>query len=400
MAAVTIALKDLRQRIRDHSAFLWGIVAPFGLALVFSLILGNVADPSSFDVSYAVVDLDGGEMGRVFVDEILMPISKAGPLGEEGFFDLVVVTSEAAAETMAENGDVDAAIIVPSGFTDAVNSGAPSAVTVVGNVNSPTLAEVARSIASGYADEVNTVRTSVFSLVVLQGEMPDEAEMSVLAAAARAEPAPLVVGDDPAASKILSAQTFYAAGMAIMFLFLAVQFGVLGLLEEKQNGTMARLLAAPISRTSIVAGKALTSFVIGISSMAVLVVGTTFLLNASWGNSVGVAILVLAGVLSAMGIMFFVAAFAKTPEQAGNLQAIIAFLLAMLGGTFFPVYQAGGLLGKLSLLTPHAWFLRGLGDLTGEGTIGAVFPAALYVVAFGVVTGLLAQFRLGKAVAP
>jgi ABC-2 type transport system permease protein len=400
MPAVTIALKDLLQRIRDRSAFLWGIVAPFGLAFVFSMILGNVADPSNLDVSYAVADLDGGEMARVFVEEILRPISKDGPLGEEGFFDLEVVADEETAEIMAENGDVDAAFVIPSGFSDAVTSGAPAAVSVIGNVSSATLAEVAHSIASGYADEVNAVRTSIYSLVVLEGEMPDETEMLALVDEAQAEPTPLVVGDDPAASKMLSAPTFYSAGMAIMFLFLAVQFGVLGLLEEKQNGTLARLLAAPITKVSIVGGKALTSFVIGITSMTVLVVGTTYLLDASWGNSMGVAILVLAGVFSAMGIMFLIAAFAKTPEQAGNLQAIIAFLLAMLGGTFFPVYQMGGILGRLSLLTPHAWFLRGLGDLVGEGTVSAVFPAALYVVAFGVVTGLLAQFRLGKAVAP
>jgi len=394
MPAVTIALKDLRQRIRDRSAFLWGIVAPFGLAFIFSMILGGVADTSNLDVTYAVADLDGGEMGRAFVDEILRP------LDEQGLFDIEFVNDEATAESMAERGDVDAAIIVPAGFTDAVNSGAPAAVSVIGNVDTPILAEVARAIASGYADEVNAVRTSVYSLIVLQGEMPDDSELSALAAAARSEPTPLVVGDDSAASKVLSAPTFYSAGMAILFLFLAVQFGVLGLLEERQNGTMGRLLAAPIRRGSIVAGKALTSFVIGISSMSVLVVGTTFLLDARWGNSVGVAILVLAGVLSAMGIMFLVAAFAKTPEQAANLLAIIAFLLAMLGGTFFPVAQAGGLLAKISMLTPHAWFLRGLGDLIGEGRVGAVFPAAFYMVAFGVVAGLLALFRLGKAVAP
>jgi len=202
------------------------------------------------------------------------------------------------------------------------------------------------------------------------------------------------------ATKELSIRTFYAAGMAILFLFLTVQFGVLGLLEERQNGTMGRLLAAPISRRSIVVGKALTSFILGLVSMAVLVVGSTWLLGAEWGNSLGVAILVLAGVIAAMGVMFVVAAFARTPEQAGNLQAIIAFVLAMLGGCFFPVARAGGLLETMSLLTPHAWFLRGLGDLAAGGGLSAAFPAVLYVALFGVIAGGLAQFRIGKVLAP
>ena len=49
---------------------------------------------------------------------------------------------------------------------------------------------------------------------------------------------------------------------------------------------------------------------------------------------------------------------------------MVALVLGMLGGSFFPVAQAGGLLATLSLLTPQAWFLRGLGDLAGGGGAG------------------------------
>ena len=43
--------KDLTQRVRDRSAFLWGIVAPLGLAAIFSLLFGPV---TSFEASFAV----------------------------------------------------------------------------------------------------------------------------------------------------------------------------------------------------------------------------------------------------------------------------------------------------------------------------------------------------------
>ena len=36
--ALHIALKDLRLRVRDRSAFIWGIVAPLGLAIVFGCV--------------------------------------------------------------------------------------------------------------------------------------------------------------------------------------------------------------------------------------------------------------------------------------------------------------------------------------------------------------------------
>ena len=38
-AAITIALKDLRQRMRDRTAIIMGVIAPFALAAMFSLLI-------------------------------------------------------------------------------------------------------------------------------------------------------------------------------------------------------------------------------------------------------------------------------------------------------------------------------------------------------------------------
>ncbi|HSQ38250.1 MAG TPA: ABC transporter permease [Acidimicrobiia bacterium] len=393
MAAIRIVLKDIRQRLRDRSAYLWGIAAPFGLAAIFSLLFGDLVSAAA-DFSYAVADEDGGSAARVFVEQVL------APLDEEGVFTIEEVGSAAEARARAEDARVNAAFVIPAGFSQAVAASGTSAIEVVANVDSPIAGEVGRAVAGQFVGEINAVGTSLGTYFAVLGRAPEPGEAGALVEAAMAVPSPLSLGEVETATKELSIRTFYAAGMAILFLFLTVQFGVLGLLEERQNGTMGRLLAAPISRRSIVVGKALTSFILGLVSMAVLVVGSTWLLGAEWGNSLGVAILVLAGVIAAMGVMFVVAAFARTPEQAGNLQAIIAFVLAMLGGCFFPIAQAGGFLETLSLLTPHAWFLRGLGDLAAGGGAGAVFPAAFYLVLFGLVIGGLAQFRIGKVLAP
>jgi ABC-2 type transport system permease protein len=394
MAAFRIALKDIRQRLRDRSAYLWGIVAPLGLAAIFSLLLGNIAGPGSLHISYVVADEDGGPAARAFVNEVLVPLSNQGVL------TLRQVADAGSAQTLVSDGKVDAAFVILPGFSSAVESNAAASIQVVANVDSPIGGEVARSIAGQYAGRINSVRTALGTYFTLLKRVPEPGEVTRLQQAALGQAAPLTVGEVKAASKELSLKTFYSASMAILFLFLTVQFGVLGLLEEKQNGTMCRLLAAPMLRSSIVAGKALTSLVMGLASMAVLVMGTTLLLGARWGNSLGVAVLVVAGVIAAMGIMFVVAAFARTPEQAGNLQSIVAFLLALLGGVFVPIAQAGGIVAKLSLITPHAWFLRGLGDLAAGGGVRAVFPAALYVALFGLITGGLAQLRVGRVLEP
>jgi len=94
-----------------------------------------------------------------------------------------------------------------------------------------------------------------------------------------------------------------------------------------------------------------------------------------------------------------VAGFAKTAEQAQNYSSMLAVILGFLGGTFFPVGQAGGILADLRFITPHAWFMRGLGDLAG-GNVADVFPAVGALLLFGLVTGAIAALGLKKGLQP
>ena len=125
--------------------------------------------------------------------------------------------------------------------------------------------------------------------------------------------------------------------MAIFFLFFTAQFGALSLLAERRGGTLPRLVAAPIAPWSIVMGKALASFVLAAVAMAVLVVSSTLLLGASWGDPLAVAILVLGAVVAAMGITALITTLSRTEEQAGSWNSIAAVTLAILGGAFFPL---------------------------------------------------------------
>ena len=86
----------------------------------------------------------------------------------------------------------------------------------------------------------------------------------------------------------------------------------------------------------------------------------------------------------------------RTSEQASSAQAVVAIVLGMLGGSFFPVAQAGGIIEKLSLLTPHAWFFRGLSNLQSGGGVADLWLPVAAILAFVAVTGVIASLRLGK----
>ena len=391
-AALLIAAKDLRERLRDRSALMFAFVVPLGLAFIFSRILGGVA--SGQDVfSYGVVDLDRGSASHGFVDDVL------GSVARQGVIDVRTIGTEARARAMAADGTVDAVFVIPAGFTAATRSGdRPASILVVGNVDASIARQVARSIAEAYTANLNAIRLSVAAAVASReaaGQPTTQADLARLAHDAAAMSEPVTLRDITAATKQLDATTYLAAGMAVFFLFFTVQFGVSSLLEERNDGTLVRLLAAPIPRSSILAGKMLTSFVLGCISMSVLAIASTLLFGADWGNPTGVAVLIVCGVLAAMGIMALVATMAKTAEQAGNWQAIIAVVLGLLGGTFFAISQAPPFLAKLSLITPQAWFMRGRGDLHGGGLPVVALPA-LAMLAFAAVTGGIAVSRLDR----
>ena len=363
---------------------------PFVLAFIFSQILGGISD-GTVTFKYAVVDQDGGTISQAFSEQVL------APLQEQGLLRFMQATSEEEGRRLARDRVVSATFVFPPDFSAAIEAGQSTQIEVIGNVEAPIGTLVANAIADSFASRLRAVQIAV-ATVADENSKPEA--LASLAIAAAAIPDPVSVVDISATKKELGLKTFFAAGMAVFFLFFTVQFGISSLLDERREGTLSRLQAAPIPRLSILIGKLLTSFVLGIVSMGVLVAMTSLLLGAEWGNLVGAAVLIVVGVLAAMAVMALIATVAKTAEQAGNWQAMVALVLGMLGGSFFPVTQAGGPIEKLSLLTPHAWFLTGLGELQGGGGVGDILPSVAAILGFATLTGAVALMRRGKLVQP
>jgi ABC-2 type transport system permease protein len=366
------------------------VVLPLALAFIYSTLFGGAATPRAFE--YGVVDLDRGAIAQTFVTDVLPGIEG------QGYITVRPIADVATARRLVGDGTLDAAFVLPAGFTTAAGSQAVADIEVIGDVDSPTGTDVARSIARSFVTDLNGVRLSIAAAV---GDEHDSVTPEQLAAVARRAvdaASPVRIADVSATAKVLDLKTYVAAGMAVFFLFFTVQFGVASLLDERADGTLARLLAAPIRPVSVLAGKMLASIAVGLASMAVLVAATTALMRISWGDPIGVAMLVVAGVLAATGVTSLVASFARTPDQAGSWGAIVAVLLGLIGGAFFPLSQAGGAAAALSLASPHAWFLRGLGELAGGGGPASVLPAVAAMLAFAATTLAVAGLRWRRVV--
>jgi ABC-2 type transport system permease protein len=385
-AALTILGKDLRLRLRDRSVLLFAVVVPLGLTALFSAIFPETDDLS---LTAAVVDLDGSDIAAGLAQQALHELAEAGML------DLVEVDGREAAVAGLEAGDLDAAWVLPEGFGEAVAGGEAATVEVLVNPDRALRGEVARSVAEGYADRLDAVTLAVATTAVAGGGL-GEAELAEAAQLAAETPPPVVLEELTTDDRQLDGVSYLSAGMAAFFVFFTVTFGVTGLLEERQLQTLPRLLAAPVSATALQLGKALGALILGLVSMTVLAIASRVLLGAYWGAPLGIAVLIVAIVLAALGLMALVGSFARTAEQAGNLQAIVAIVLGMLGGVFFPLPLDEGVLRLLGLISPHGWFLRGLGDLVGTGQVRSVLPAAGALLVFGAVAAAPAVVRMRR----
>jgi len=379
-SVLVIAGKDLAQRSRDRSAYIMGLVGPLALALILSWTLGEADDPSAF--SFGVAVEDAGEIGQGFLDML------AG-LETDGVVVMTSVPDRAALDRLVDDGELDAGFHLAAGFTDAVESAQPATITVVGDPGASVATDVAEAIAGNFGAEIDYVTLATTAVLSADGGAVDPTRAGEVTSAARSQPQPIQLAPTETGGRGVDLSSYYAVSLSVFFLFFSVQFGVLSLIEEREAGTLDRVLMAPLAKTAILIGKMMSSLVIGLLSMIVLVVATSLIVGAEWGDPVAVGILVLVGVIVAIAIAVLVAAVARTAEQATSYASAAALVFGLLGGTFFPVSRAGGLLSKVSFLSPHRWLLDGFRDVSyGAGVADLGQPLAVLGAFTAVVGGI------------
>jgi ABC-2 type transport system permease protein len=386
-AALVIAAKDLRQRLRDRSAILVSFVAPFVLAVIVSAAFGS-GFTDNFHVTFAVVDQDASQFSKTFVDRVL---------GAKQFRDQIEVrrtTGVDQARKLIEQDEVSAAFVIPKGFGTDVTAGRNAKMTVLANPDSQVGSQIAEAFAQGYADQINATRLSVLTAMRARGGPPDPTKIAQLARAAAAERIPVRVTDAPIGVREISGANYFGPSMAIFFLFFTTGFAARSLLAERQAGTMPRIVASPIHAWSLVGGKAIAGLCLGVTSVAVMFVSLGLLFGVQWGDPTAVVVLSLVTVLAVLGLTAVVQLVAKTQEQADAYSSIVAVSLALLGGNFFPQFQLPSVIQRLSLITPNGWALRGFSDISYDGaTLADLGPHIAVIAAFAAVTGGIALFQ-------
>lgn len=391
--ALLIAGKDLRLRFRDRSAIVLGFVAPLVIATVMSFAFKATED---FHMTVVVVDADGSTMGRALVEAL-----RSDELAEVVTVRTASTRSSAAA--MVRDGTVAAGLVIPDGFTDSVTGDEPAALDVLTSVDTPLAGQVTRSIAAGFAAQIDATRLAVTTAIDARaagGGTDGPADIAALAARAAADRLPISVVERSSGARPLKAVSYFAPAMGIFFLFFAVSFTARGWFLEARDGTLQRMAAATSLR-QIVVGKAISVFVYGTASLTTMAVLTSLVFGADWGGFVPAAVLIVSMVVSVVCLTALVIVVARTERQAEGLASIVVFGLALLGGNFVFVSTAPPLLRKLSLFTPNGWALRGFVDLaTGPHSLSAVWQPVGGIAAFSAVVLALTAVLSRRMVLP
>ncbi|UFU05538.1 ABC transporter permease [Ruania halotolerans] len=366
-----MVVKDLKQRLRDKSVLIFSLAVPLALMSVLNLVIPTGADDIELEpVSMAVsVDPDD-ELAGVVVSSLT---------GLSAF--QVSATDSEDPRAAVDAGEADVGLIIPPGLTEDLRSGTGHSVRMVTGDGAGLSTNVLIAITDGLLGELRARSVTAAAAVEagLGPEIAGELAQNELDAAGAITAQPGQASDQQ-----LSAGGALIAGQAGLFLMFTVGFGVLSMVAERENGTLARLRSMPIPPGSIVIAKALASFVLGVLATAVLLTAGSLLFGVSFGAAGAVAVLVCCAVAAATSLTFIVVRLARTAEQANIVQTILALVLGMSGGAFFPI-AASGAAGAVLDANPIAAFTRGLGITAGGGELADLTVPVLTLLAFAAV---------------
>ena len=381
-----LSWKDLVLAFRDRAGLILMLLAPFALTLGLGFVTGGFTQSNSTGLSsvpVALVNLDEGELGKGLVD--LFSSKELADLVEpESFTDL------AAARQLVDEDAIAAAVIIPAGFSASVipdSSGGvsdPISIELYTSPSRPNSAGIVQSIVTRYLNRVEMGRiggqVTVGQLVASGRIQPQQAaEVGTEIGKKQAENEEVFTsirlkGEEGEAAPQFNILAYMAPGMALMFLMFTVSNGGRTLLVEKTQGTLPRLLVAPITSGQVLLGKMFGIFFTGTAQVLILILASSIIFSLKWGNPLAVLLLVLAAVTGAVGWGMLLTALVTTSGQASSIGTAVMLTFGILGGSFFDITMMPRWMQAASRITPNSWGIDGFTALAAGGGVASILP--------------------------
>jgi ABC-type multidrug transport system permease subunit len=106
-------------------------------------------------------------------------------------------------------------------------------------------------------------------------------------------------------------------------------------------------------------------------------------------NIPGLILMIIATSFAVSSLGIFLAAVARTRQQAQNLSTIIILVMSAVGGSMIPLFIMPSILQKIALLSVNYWGIQGFYDVFWRTLpLKAIFPKILILISIGIIMTL------------
>jgi ABC-2 type transport system permease protein len=360
----------LLQLLRDRRSLTMLFVSPVLQLLVY----GYAITTEVHDLSTVVLDRDATPSSRVVVDALVAT----------GYFRVTRYARDPAQVAAAlDRGDATIAVDIPRGYSRALLAGRPLPIQLLldgANANTATVAQ-------GYATQVIEAQGA---RLLARSAGSGETQPSVrLETRAWYNPA-------------LESRVYFVPAIAAnIMLNLGLMLTALGVVREREQGTMEQLLVSPVTPLEIVVGKVLPVAMVVLLNVAIIDLIGVYWFHVPFEG--GLALLAAASItftLAGLGAGILLSTVAKTQQEVSMSVFPVLMPLMMLSGMIYPISSMPKVIQWLTLANPLRYQITILRSVFLKGAgVADLWPLLLPMAVMAVSLMLVAARRFNRRLA-
>lgn len=353
--------KEMFQIARDPSSILIAVFLPLLLLFLYG--------------SGVSLDLDHLRIGLVMEDTSPDAQSLARSFMNSPYFEVTVVRDRRELTSKIERGEIRGFVVIPSYFSEFRK-----------RANPETLLQI---ITDG--SEANTAN---FVQYYVEGAfanwLSQEAVSSDRKGLSLIQPTTRFWYNE-----VLESRYFLLSGsLAITMTLIGTLLTALVVSREWERGTMEALIATPVGKWEIIAGKTVPYFFLGMVSMGICLFVSTVIYGLPLRGSLFALFFVASSFLTtALGIGLLISLLSKSQILSSQISIVIGFLPAyILSGFLFEISSMPLWIQYLTYILPFRYFVQSLqtvflvGDVWGMFLKNTAIMTLLSILLFGAIS--------------
>ena len=365
--------KEFLQFFRDKMMLRVVIIMP----VVMLLLLGHAVTTDVKNIAAVIQDLDHSATSRMLIDKIR----------QSGYFELIHSRQGLAQiGDFLDRGQVKLALVIPTGFENDLLSNNFPAVQIIINGEDAKSAQ----IAMGYLSQI----IKMFAQNIFINQLTQQPRL--MQQIHFVEPVTRIWYNPN-----LESVNFMVPGIVAMLVTVfSMIFTAMGIVREKEAGTLEQLLVTPIRPLQLIIGKTLPyviiSFIDGIfiMTLAKLIFGIPII--GSLGLLFG---FMLAYILSTLGLGIFISTISETQMQSLFISWFFMVLMFILSGFFIPIENMPRWIRFFSYLDPLRYLITTIREIFLKGSgLEHLWVEGGAMLGFGVIIISLSGLRFKKRI--